>query len=218
MSRPKLRSLKPAAVLSAWGGIDMYGWYYEEGTVQSEDGDVWDVIQEAVTEGAEEGRLDRVMVGPMEDYKPSDFLDDDTIELNVASAVCIDPESICEEVNAQLYDLVTDGYARLKEDATAPEFDPAKPDEIRAWADANIVLEPSRVCDGRYPLPIDYVDGKWRFGTEILDNSDAIVTYSTEPDPETGHEGWCWMVPDTNMGEAKTLKEAMRAAEKAVKP
>jgi hypothetical protein len=195
----------------------MNGWYYEEGTVQSEDSDVWDVIQEAVTEGAEEGRLDRVKVGPMVDYEPSDFLDDDDIFNLVADDdERLTAERICECIDAQLYDLVTDGYARLKEGATAPEFDPAKPEEIRAWADANIVLEPSRVCDGRYPLPIDYVDGKWRFGAEILDNIDAVITYSTEPDPETGHEGWCWTIPDINMGEAKTLKEAMRAAEEAL--
>lgn len=195
-----------------------YGWYYEEEHVQDTDGDLWDLIDSAVREAVEDERLDGLRVGPMVDHKPSDFLDDDTIELNVASKVCVDPGSICEEVNAQIYDLVTDGSARLKEDFTAPEFDPSKHEDIRAWADANIELEPTRSCDGRYPLPIDLVNGQWRFGSDDSENKEAAwVTYATVPSPEGGYEGWYWFAGD-DTGEAKTLKEAMRAAEEALKP
>ena len=44
----------------------------------------------------------------------------------------------------------------------------------------------------------------------------AVVTYATEPSPETGHVGWCWWARG-RMGEAATYEAAKAAAERVVK-
>jgi hypothetical protein len=40
----------------------------------------------------------------------------------------------------------------------------------------------------------------------------AVVTYASEPSPETGHAGWCWWARG-KLGEAPTYESAKRAAE-----
>lgn len=44
----------------------------------------------------------------------------------------------------------------------------------------------------------------------------AVITYASEPSPETGHVGWYWWALG-KMGEAKTYAEAKLAAEAAVR-
>jgi hypothetical protein len=43
----------------------------------------------------------------------------------------------------------------------------------------------------------------------------AIVTYSEEPSPETGHVGWCWWAMG-RMGDAPSFIEAQMAAQMRV--
>lgn len=43
----------------------------------------------------------------------------------------------------------------------------------------------------------------------------ALVTYATEPSPETGHVGWCWWAQG-RMGEANSYEAACAAAEAAL--
>jgi hypothetical protein len=42
--------------------------------------------------------------------------------------------------------------------------------------------------------------------------SDTEQGHTTQPSPETGHEGWVWWAQG-RMGEAASLKEAMSQAE-----
>lgn len=203
-----------------------YGWYYEEGHVQDTDGDLWDLIDSAVREAVEDERLDGLRVGPMEDWKPSDHLTAvDVIEMiqnedgqlptahDFVEAVYGWHADNVHDGSASLLDGGVDEFARInKRGRTIEEFAA----DVVAWADKYIALEPTSSCDGRYPLPIELVDGQWRFGSEDTEHKEvAWVTYATEPSPETGHEGWNWFAGD-DTGEAKTLKEAMCAAEKAL--
>jgi protein gp37 len=76
------------------------------------------------------------------------------------------------------------------------------------WACEHITLDPDRYCD-------EYVEGEWIFGRvqgEGEGEAGAVITYATEPSPETGDVGWCWWAMG-EMGEAKDIKEAMAAAE-----
>lgn len=61
--------------------------------------------------------------------------------------------------------------------------------------------------------PCEYVDGRWVRSGE--GEPDAVVTYSTEPSPETGHVGWMWWARG-RMGEAPTYTAARAAAEQAL--
>lgn len=45
---------------------------------------------------------------------------------------------------------------------------------------------------------------------------DAIVRYSEEPSPETGHVGWCWWALG-KMGDAPTREAACAAAEAEIR-
>ena len=58
---------------------------------------------------------------------------------------------------------------------------------------------------------LEFVRGAWvpACDAEAL----ALVTYATNPSPETGHVGWCWWARG-KMGDAPTLAAAMLAAEK----
>ena len=52
------------------------------------------------------------------------------------------------------------------------------------------------------------VGDAWHLGRD----HDAIVRYSEEPSPETGHVGWCWWALG-KMGDAPTREAACAAAE-----
>jgi hypothetical protein len=65
----------------------------------------------------------------------------------------------------------------------------------------------------RKGAPYELVDGRWQGSTEYEPN--AVVVYSDEPSPETGHEGWVWWARG-RMGEARSLAEAKQAAEAAL--
>jgi hypothetical protein len=69
-------------------------------------------------------------------------------------------------------------------------------------------------CDERFrfPIPIVWIEGEWIFGSSGEDEEAAVITYATEPSPETGHVGWCWWALG-KIGSSKTLKEAMAYAE-----
>ena len=65
-------------------------------------------------------------------------------------------------------------------------------------------------------LPLELVDGRWICGDEATQDTDpdAAIVYAQTESPETGHVGWCWWALGA-MGDAATLAEAMRAAERA---
>lgn len=73
-------------------------------------------------------------------------------------------------------------------------------------------LDPDVCCNGRYPLPIAWIEGEWVFGSTSDCMEAAVITYASEPSPETGHEVWCWWALG-KIGCAASLKEAMRAAD-----
>jgi len=100
---------------------------------------------------------------------------------------------------------------------SAGESGKASPAEIMEWARKNIVFSPPSYCDGRNPFPFCLVDGKWIFGEKETENADikAYVVYTTQPSPETGHEGWVWWAQG-RMGEAGTLQDAMAQCEEAL--
>lgn len=201
-----------------------YGWYYEEGHVQDTDGDLWDLIDSAVREAVEDERLDGLRVGPMEDWKPSDHLTAvDVIEMiqnedgqlptanDFVEAVYGWHADNVHDGSASLRDGGADEFARInKRGRTIEEFAA----DVVAWADEHIALEPTSSCDGRYPLPIELVDGQWRFGS---DDSKHAACVECAIGPASDEVFWIWTAGN-DMGEAKTLKEAMRAAEEALKP
>jgi hypothetical protein len=59
-------------------------------------------------------------------------------------------------------------------------------------------------------VPTEYVGGAWRWPSD--DEPDALVTFAAEPDPETGHVGWCWWARG-KMGDAVSYLEARQKAE-----
>lgn len=179
-----------------------FGWYYEGGgNCCGEGDDLWQLIDEAVSEAACSslpGQLDKVRVGEMESLSASDM---------------IDADDVLEMVHDRLYDQVEDGTAEADDGFAAA---------LRAVLDEYIELDPSRVCHGRYPLPIEYRKGEWTFGGDRTaepnedDEPAAFITYATEPSPETGHIGWCWWALG-KMGNAPSLRDAMAAAEEAIR-
>lgn len=64
-------------------------------------------------------------------------------------------------------------------------------------------------------LATEYVEGKWIVPTDESDPA-AVVTYSEEPSPETGHVGWCWWALG-KMGDADSYEAAKDAAEVVVR-
>jgi hypothetical protein len=62
-------------------------------------------------------------------------------------------------------------------------------------------------------LPTEFDGKRWRFPDECTPV--ALVTYASEPSPETGHVGWCWWALG-KMGEAAGYEAACAAAERVV--
>ncbi len=63
-------------------------------------------------------------------------------------------------------------------------------------------------------LPVEYWEGRWHWPSDA--EPKAIVSFASEPSPETGHEGWVWWALG-RMGESETYEAAKQAAESAVK-
>lgn len=63
-------------------------------------------------------------------------------------------------------------------------------------------------------LPTEHACGEWIMSGQA--EPDAVVTYASEPSPETGHEGWCWWARG-KMGEAKDYMAAREAAERSLR-
>ena len=59
-------------------------------------------------------------------------------------------------------------------------------------------------------LPTEFVAGEWIMSGQA--EPDAVVTYTREPGPETGHVGWCWWARG-KMGESRDYMAARGAAE-----
>lgn len=59
-------------------------------------------------------------------------------------------------------------------------------------------------------VPTEFVEGEWCWPTDDSDPA-AVVTYSEEPSPETGHVGWMWWALGA-MGDASTYEAACDAA------
>lgn len=64
-------------------------------------------------------------------------------------------------------------------------------------------------------VPTEFVEGEWRFPEADGAVPSAVVTYATEPSPETGHVGWLWWALG-RMGEAASYEDACRMAVETV--
>lgn len=72
-------------------------------------------------------------------------------------------------------------------------------------------LECEAAEEARKGLPTEYHEGEWHFAKPGNPEPWAVVTFTDEPSPETGHEGWCWWAMGS-MGEAPTYEAACAAA------
>lgn len=202
-----------------------YGWYYDGGYVQDDGEDVWALIESAVLEAAEEGRLHALMVGPMRSCSVTDIFDADDV-VSMCADGRLTPDEIVEVIAERHSESVYDGTATLASAEAKPAFarivrahrraeDAAE--EIVQWATDHVTLDPASACHGRRPIPLELVEGEWIFGDRETADTEpaAVITYATEFIPETGDVGWCWWACGA-MGDAPTLREAMARAEAAV--
>jgi hypothetical protein len=61
----------------------------------------------------------------------------------------------------------------------------------------------------RGELCCEYFEGEWRTPSEV--EAWAVISYTEEPSPETGHVGWVWWAQG-RMGDAPSFSAArMRA-------
>jgi len=65
-------------------------------------------------------------------------------------------------------------------------------------------------------VPTEYVEGEWCWPTADGPEPGAVITFTTEPSPETGHVGWCWWALG-DMGDATTYDEARQKAESSLR-
>ncbi len=70
-------------------------------------------------------------------------------------------------------------------------------------------------CRCHDPVPLEYHEGEWMPAPKDGPEPAAVVTYTREPSPETGHIGWCWWALG-KMGDAPSLDEAKRLAEEEI--
>lgn len=63
-------------------------------------------------------------------------------------------------------------------------------------------------------LHTEFWGGKWHWPSNA--EPQAIVSYASEPSPETGHIGWVWWALG-KMGEAATYDAAKTAAEESLR-
>lgn len=195
--------------------MSTYGWYYEDGGVI----DVcsreymWQMLGRAVEESVADDRLHQLRFGFEVPLRVSDILDEDDIQLMIDDEI-LTPTDIVELVSERAGESVEDGTAHLvgPYSAAFESVVHGTPSEVLAWAVKHIELDPDTYYSGRYPLPIEYVEGEWRFGCSDPEPTEhaAVITYAAEPSPETGHVGWCWWALG-KMGESPTLPDAMAA-------
>ena len=60
-------------------------------------------------------------------------------------------------------------------------------------------------------VPTEFFEGEWHFPKADGPEPWAVVTYTDEPSPETGHVGWCWWAMGS-MGDAPSYEAARDAA------
>jgi len=60
-------------------------------------------------------------------------------------------------------------------------------------------------------VPTEFFEGEWHFPKADGPEPWAVITYTQEPSPETGHVGWCWWAMGA-MGDAPTYEAARDAA------
>lgn len=202
-----------------------WGYYYEGGSVQAESNDMWEILSCGIEQADEDERMHALRVGPLTDLNIAELLDaDDVFEL--AKEGRLTPDVISAVVSERVGERVEEGRAyfagpeakaafRRVIQAHTNEVDGAP--AVLAWAREHITLDPSSYCDGMSPLPIEYVEGEWRYGCRDPEPPEAAacIVYTTEPSPETGHIGWCWWALG-KMGAARTLREARDMCEAVI--
>lgn len=208
-----------------------FGWYYEGGNVQEEWDNVWQTIEEAAPLAAEDDRLHALLVGEMRQVDVSEYLTlDDLEDMQDNNHLTID--HVVRLVSERHYEQVWDGCATL-----CPNYTPfpSTLQDILQWATDNIWLDPSTICEGRHPLPIElyqntelnYKDPhhsdilterttyKWIWGDERPEPPEpfATIVYTHTWSSHEGAEGpWLWWV-NGELGNSKTLTEAMKMCE-----
>ena len=60
-------------------------------------------------------------------------------------------------------------------------------------------------------VPTEFFEGEWHFPKADGPEPWAVITYTDEPSPETGHVGWCWWAMGS-MGDAPSYEAARDAA------
>jgi len=220
--------------------MDKYGWYTEGDEIIGGTGDdLPELLTEAIAEfeagekliAKNHGRTDeevrqsvadfirKLRVGDIRECCIDELIDEE----DIADHQCDDSPpmgeaDLWELIDVRVSDVVADGQASIIKDSTqfpvASESGTIDAAAVIEWARKNITFDPPHYCDGRNPFPFCLVDGKWIFGDKETENADikAYVVYTTQPSPETGHEGWVWRAQG-RMGEAESLKEAMSQAE-----
>lgn len=91
-----------------------YGYYFGEGRVQVTSQNVWQLIDEAVTE-AEALDVHDVMVGPMKNLLALDYLDEEDVE-DMQADDCLTPQRIVELVEERHWEAIW-GEAQLDQRA-----------------------------------------------------------------------------------------------------
>lgn len=79
-----------------------------------------------------------------------------------------------------------------------------------AYKGREICTTSAAACGRLRHAPTEYVDGRWVVPGEA--EPEAVVTYASEPSPETGHVGWMWWALG-KMGDAASYEDARRIAE-----
>lgn len=218
-----------------------YGWYLdEEQQVRGTGDDFAEMIQDAVKEfiaseeiAAEERGdseddlnqsigifISKMRIGEMRELRADDLIDEsDVIEADDDCSGPLTGNDICSMINSRILDELEEGSACVKQNSQkfpsrifggSREFAA----EVMQWAKLSISFDPPTICRGTNPLPMCLVNGVWIWGDKKHEDADisAYVVYTTQPCPETGHEGWGWWAQG-RMGEAASLKEAMSQAE-----
>lgn len=199
-----------------------YGWYFEGvGVIEGRSHDLWELIEWAVKEASERGLLRELRVGVLHQAMVSDYINsEDVEELSVAVDDSRDTDTrpitaidILGFVDDAHSNSVTVGTAYLRARASI-EFpsDTACAQDVVDWACSNISLDPETVCNGRYPLPIEWIEGEWVFGSKSDKMEDAVITPMLRMVPAGGIDIWYWRAHDRR-GLASSLKNAMRAAD-----
>jgi len=199
-----------------------WGYYYEGGSVQAESNDMWEILACGIEQASEDERLHALRIGPMRDLDIGELLDADDV-ISLAQDGRLTPDVVVELVSERVGERIEEGRAyfdgpeakvsfRRVIQAHTNEVDGAP--SVLAWAREHITLDPSTYCDGGDALPIEYVEGEWRYGCRDPEPPEAAacITFAAEPSPETGHIGWCWWALG-KMGDAATLDEAKAKAE-----